>query len=133
MIKSFSEPLACNYCGLPLPHSFWETPSKTDGGPHYCGVGCRFAAAIIRETGQPGSARRTLLTFAFAGFFALNVMIFILVQRFADDWTPAEQTRFSETPSGVRRYLTMVVPRLIYPVAEMRAEKGSYRSSASPK
>jgi hypothetical protein len=122
MIKPSSEPLACDYCGLPLPHSLWETPSKTDGGPQYCGVGCRFAAASgVRPDNLDPVAGRC---FAFAGFFALNVMIFTLVQRFADDRAPAEETRFSETASRALRYLTMVVPCFDPCLTEMRAQKG---------
>jgi len=108
----------CDYCGLPLPRSLWSRPAAADeyvgaerdageSEPRYCCVGCRIAAAVTQEKGEAGAARWTLVKLGFAGFFAMNVMTFTMFLWSTDVYGPTEQTQFSETVTGIFRYLAM--------------------------
>jgi heavy metal translocating P-type ATPase len=97
----------CDYCGLPLPSSLWGTAAGEPDGPRYCCVGCRVAAAVTQEKGDAGAARWTLVKLGFAGFFAMNVMMFTMVLWSEDVYGPTEHTRLSETLTGIFRYLAM--------------------------
>ncbi len=70
--------LSCDYCGLPVPGSLWNSrePSPVaDASPAYCCYGCQLAHAITQEAGEEGSARWTLTRLGIAIFFAMNVMV----------------------------------------------------------
>ena len=119
---SHTETETCDYCGLPLGRPLWrrataqrrkdETDASTTaiGGkvPHYCCVGCRIAAAVTNETGEAGAIRWTLVKLGFAGFFAMNVMMFTMALWSSDVYGPQEQTEFSEIVTSLLRYLTML-------------------------
>ena len=83
----------CDYCGLPLPSSLWGTAAGEPDGPRYCCVGCRVAAAVTQEKGDAGAARWTLVKLGFAGFFAMNVMMFTMVLWSEDVATARRSTR----------------------------------------
>lgn len=117
-LRPSGESPGCDYCGLPLPRSLWSRPADPgehagaerdadESEPRYCCVGCRIAAAVTQEKGEAGAARWTLVKLGFAGFFAMNVMMFTMVLWSTDVYGPTERTQFSETVTGIFRYLAM--------------------------
>jgi heavy metal translocating P-type ATPase len=109
MTQPRGELSACDYCGLPLPRSLWGSVQETTAAeaPRYCCVGCRIAAAVTQETGEAGAVRWTLVKLGFAGFFTMNVLMFTMMLWSSDVYGPTEQTRFSDTVTGLFRYLAM--------------------------
>jgi heavy metal translocating P-type ATPase len=107
MTQDAGEPSACDYCGLPLPRSLWRASASSETGPHFCCVGCRIAAAVTQEKGEAGEARWTLVKLGFAGFFAMNVMVFTMMLWSSDVYGPTDPTHFSETVTGIFRYLAL--------------------------
>ena len=70
-----AETAACDYCGLPAG----ARPSGGAVGPVYCCYGCRFAAAVVQESGEVGRLRWNLTRLGLGVFFSMNVMVFTLV------------------------------------------------------
>jgi heavy metal translocating P-type ATPase len=109
MTEPRGELSACDYCGLPLPRSLWGGVHETAAAdvPRYCCVGCRIAAAVTQEQGETGAVRWTLVKLGFAGFFTMNVLMFTMVLWSSDVYGATERTPFSDTLTGLFRYLAM--------------------------
>ncbi|MCY2963774.1 MAG: cation-translocating P-type ATPase, partial [Planctomycetota bacterium] len=72
---------SCDFCGLPIPVpllSGGSADSAIASEPEFCCSGCRFAAAVTRESGETGAARWTLVRLGAAIFFSMNVMCFTM-------------------------------------------------------
>ncbi len=98
---------ACDYCGLPLPRSWWsraETPSAKD----YCCFGCRFAAEVTQARGEEGEARWTLTRLGLAVFFAMNVMAFTMALWTGDVYPTDGPATFATALHGLFRAVCMI-------------------------
>jgi heavy metal translocating P-type ATPase len=66
-------PRCCDYCQLPLAGG-----RMANAEPVYCCLGCRLAAEITSQRGQPGAVQWTLVRLGLAIFLSLNVMMFTM-------------------------------------------------------
>jgi P-type Cu+ transporter len=103
----------CDYCGLPLPATWWKSQSESDDDQaesvaHYCCFGCRFAASVTQESGEEGAARWTLTRLGIAIFFTMNVMVFTMVLWSYDVYDVNESDPFTSSISGLFRYLCLL-------------------------
>lgn len=71
-----SAPPSCDYCGLPV---LAATTRPAVSSPLYCCLGCKLAAAVMREREGGESGSSTLTRLGLGVFFAMNVMVFTLV------------------------------------------------------
>lgn len=67
----------CDYCGLPVPSSWWGSPVG-EQDKVYCCFGCRFAHSVAGESGPSAAVTLTLARLGFAIFFSLNVVAFTM-------------------------------------------------------
>ena len=103
----------CDYCGLPLPASWWNTKADSGHGQEesleqYCCFGCRFAASVTQERGEEGAARWTLTRLGVAIFFTMNVMVFTMVLWSYDVYEVNAGDPFTSSISGLFRYLCLL-------------------------
>ncbi|MCA9103689.1 MAG: cation-translocating P-type ATPase [Planctomycetales bacterium] len=84
-------PDSCDYCGLPLPRAWVESP-QTQGEQKagYCCLGCQFAAAVTAERGEEGAVRWTMTRLGLGVFFTLNVVVFSMAL-WSQDMYPRER------------------------------------------
>lgn len=104
----------CDYCKLPLPRPFWsrsdtreeETPGPDE--PRYCCFGCRFAAAVVHESGDEGAVRWTLTRLGLAIFFTMNVTVFTMGLWTIGIYEAEGASRMAASYQDVFRYLALL-------------------------
>ncbi len=72
----------CDYCGLPVNGVSAKPVVSPESVPResiYCCLGCKLAAAVMRERDGEEGSRATLTRLGVGVFFAMNVMVFTLV------------------------------------------------------
>jgi heavy metal translocating P-type ATPase len=118
--------IACVWCGLPVPGRLVvgvSTPSslasaddserndsKQDDSndDEYCCFGCRFAAQVSGENGEPGQVRWTLTRLGIAIFFTMNVMVFTMALWSHDIYEIDKSDAFAMSLSGLFRWLCLI-------------------------
>lgn len=103
----------CDYCGLPLPSSWWSSRedsqnNSSDSPGQYCCFGCRFAASVTQERGEEGAARWTLTRLGIAIFFTMNVMVFTMVLWSYDVYDVNASDPFTASISDLFRHLCLL-------------------------
>jgi heavy metal translocating P-type ATPase len=98
-------PPSCDYCGLPLPRSWW---SGSATGPQFCCFGCRLAAEVTRSRGEEGAVNWTLTRLGLAVFFTFNVMVFTMALWTRDFYGPEGPEAISESLRGLFRYASLL-------------------------
>lgn len=73
----------CVWCGLPVAGSLKAEvtpgrPAESEAPVVYCCYGCRFAHSVVREQGNEGAIRWTVIRLGLAIFFAMNLMAFTM-------------------------------------------------------
>lgn len=90
----------CAYCDLPVSGQSAESSV-------YCCYGCRFAHAVVKERGNEGAIRWTVIRLGLAIFFTMNLMAFTMTMWSLDvydvDSDPLQRTLFE-----VFRWLSML-------------------------
>ena len=107
------DPRGCDYCGLPVPPAsmrlLGDAETTTDQ-PLYCCLGCRFAASVTAQRGEPGQTQWQLAQLGLAIFFSMNVMVFTIAlwtqDVYADDMTLSAQQ--ATTLHGLFRWMVLL-------------------------
>lgn len=92
----------CTYCGLPV------AATDDSDAPVYCCYGCRFAHAVVREQGDEGAIRWTVIRLGLAIFFTMNLMAFTMTMWSLDVYE-VEPDPFQLTLFEVFRWLSMLL------------------------
>jgi P-type Cu+ transporter len=109
MSTRMQRPDGCDYCGLPLPRSWWPRSVEAElEGPAYCCFGCRLAASIVQERGEQGAARWSLTRLGLAVFFTMNVMAFTMALWTTDLYPAGDPDRLAGTLHALFRQLVLL-------------------------
>ncbi len=102
---------ACDFCGLPVPASWWNRGDDADqrgDEPRYCCYGCRFAAAVTQERNEAGAVRWTLTRLGIAIFFTMNVMVFTMALWTQDVYGADPNDALAGSLAELFRYICLI-------------------------
>ena len=100
----------CDYCGLPVPRSWWQGEATT-AEPAYCCYGCRFAAEVAGQKGEQGQSNWLLARLGIAVFLTINVVMstMVLWTQEVYDASAENATPFALSLDSLFRYLSLVL------------------------
>ena len=76
--------------------------------PHYCCLGCRFAASLVRSGDESAAASWTLTRLGLGIFFAMNVMVFTMALWTRDVYGAPSAESSADTLHDLFRYLCLI-------------------------
>jgi heavy metal translocating P-type ATPase len=114
---STSEEL-CDFCGLPVPGSWWsrsDSHAASAAIVKYCCFGCRVAAQVTGERGEAGGSRALLTRLGIAIFLSMNVMVFTMALWSQDVYGFDLGSEATATLTDLFRYICLLfsIPVLI--------------------
>ena len=109
MSDGAAERRTCDYCGLPVAGRLWK-PSHSDASStaSFCCLGCRIAAAVVREQGEAEVPRAMLTRLGLGLFFSMSVMIFTFALWSYDVYQIDDESAASGAFVGLLRYLVLL-------------------------
>lgn len=126
-------PRSCDYCGLPVPPSWFAARDPEPVEPAYCCYGCRFAAEVAGQTGERGQSNWMLARLGVAIFLTINVVMFTMALWSQDVYAAADESpsRFAQSLDSLFRYLSLLLSLAVLYLLGTPLAQGAWQSLRS--